>query len=142
MMITIYRVENDKGRGFYHDGFYGNFPPVQYWYPIFRFCSRDVKECFLDSIHPRVNKEHDELVYADHSDWVFGFATESDMHRWFPYFVLNHVPRFKGKILKYQVDDQHVKFLKSQCLFNVKEANIVGEHFVLPEKNLDYPAWF
>lgn len=51
-MITIYRVENHKARGFYHDEFYSNFLPVQYWYPVLSRASSDVHSMFIDNYSP------------------------------------------------------------------------------------------
>lgn len=125
-MIIIYRVENDKGRGFYHDGFYGKFPIVDRWYPILRRASFDAQMLFLKAIHPSVDRDHNELAYKENSNWVFGFSNRKQMHDWFPQFILDDVPKFNGKIVKYQIDKKYVKFLNKQCLFNIKKATIIS----------------
>jgi hypothetical protein len=125
-MITIYRVENDKGRGFYHDGFFGKFPPVQYWYPILRHASCDAQTFFIKSVHPNLDRKHDELAYDEKSNWVFGFVGSKDLHDWFPPFILKDVPKFNGKIIKYHIEKKYVKFFHKQCLFNIEKATIIS----------------
>jgi hypothetical protein len=123
--MIVYRVQNHKGSGFYHDGFYGNFPPVQYWYPIFRYCSEDAQSSFLGVIHPRTTQKIQDQVYKEGSTWVFGFQSKKAMLDWFPEQILKGVPEFGGKIVKYEIDSKHVSFLDKQCIFDISKAKII-----------------
>lgn len=123
--MIIYRVENNKGRGFYHDGFYANFPPVQRWYPILKYATEEVQTLFISTVHPRPENEISELVYEEDSNWIFGFSSEQEMNDWFPEFILNDVIAKLGKISQYIVDDKYVKILNKQCVFDISKATLI-----------------
>ena len=124
--MIVYRIENDKGRGFYHDGFYGYFPMVQYWYPFLACSSHDAAVYFLSVIHPRISDEESEVVYEQNSDWVFGFSSEQDMKSWFPSEILNEIPLVGGKIKKYSIEPEFVKEFSKQCIFNIAKATLIS----------------
>lgn len=123
--MIIYRVENNKGKGFYHDGFYGNFPPVQRWYPILRYCSEDATSLFINIIHPKVQSSIQELVYDEDSNFVFGFYSESQLSDWFPKNILDKIELKGGKILKYEIDPKFVIKLNRQCVFDIKKSKLI-----------------
>lgn len=120
--MIVFRVENDKGIGFYHDGFYGNFPPVQYWYPHLEKCSHKEQENYINLVHPKIPKTDETEVYENNSSWIFGFTSEQSMQNWFPEHILDKIPEFNGKILKYKIEEKFVKEFDGQCIFDVTMA--------------------
>jgi hypothetical protein len=123
--MIIYRVENNKGKGFYHDGFYANFPPVQYWYHILKYATDEAQTLFISTVHPRTEKDIEQLVYDSNSNWIFGFSNEKEMNDWFPEFILEGVIAKLGKISQYIVDDKYVKILNKQCVFDISKAVLI-----------------
>lgn len=124
--MIVFRVENENGKGFYQDGFYGKFRPVHHWYPILKRCSPDAMNYFINTIHPKVSQEYHDMVYNLNSNFVFGFSSEIEMKLWFPESILNSIILKNGKITKYEVNEKHVKILNKQCIFDISEAKILN----------------
>lgn len=124
--MDIYRIENSKGNGFYHDSFYVNFPPVQYWYDIFEKCTDEFVEYALSIIHPRINGIDWNTLSEHH---VHGFSSFNDLKRWFPKNILYKIEENGGFIKKFTVPDDSVLLFKRQCIFDkrhvISETNIL-----------------
>lgn len=125
--MIVYRVENDCGRGFYHDRFNCKFPIVDDWYPIIRHCSYDAAYFFITTVHPSASKEVQDIAYKDDSSFVFGFSSEQEMKDWFPDFILKGVAEKFGKIIMYEIDEQYVIIDNKQCIFDISKSSIIGE---------------
>jgi len=123
--MIIFRVENNTGKGFYSDGFFGKFKPVEEWLPILKKCPWHDLDYFLNIYHPRLPTDIIDMVYDNNSTWVCGFATQQAMHDWFPDDILKDVPKFGGRIVHYEVSQEFVKEFDKQCVFDISKAKFI-----------------
>lgn len=135
--MRVYRVENDVGGGFYSNGFYGNFPPVQYWWELLNNCKYSEKEekCaltyFINNLHPR-NREFDKVCNESGGEYYFGFTSVYQLKRWFPESILNNITKFGGSVKVYEVSNDYVRKDSFQCIFNKGEASLIE---ILPKSS-------
>lgn len=126
--MKIYRVENDKGRGFYQDGFYGKFKPVQYWWDILDKCTDSAIEYFLSVLHPRPSYESQKLV--NDNKYVYGFLSTEQLHSWFPDNIITKIKSSGGIIKIYEVPHEYVVLDKNQCVFDISRSIFINEYKV------------
>ncbi len=124
--MKVFRVENTKGRGFYHDGFYSHFPPVFRWWTTLLYCSDDAIEKFISSLHPYPSTETRNLVQND--SYVYGFVCKEDLHRWFPEHIIKGIFEKGGSIKIYEVPNEFIHIDKRQCVFNINKSKYLTEY--------------
>lgn len=121
--MKLYRVVNPNGKGFYQS--YNGTPPVQYWYPILKYCDNESLELFINTVHPYIDpKEYDSKL-------LFAFSTVEDLLMWFPPAILEQMI---GDVVEIEIDSLYVELKSKQCLYD-------PEH-VISTKTLDKTLFY
>lgn len=130
--MFIYRIESPDGNGFYQKGFFGYFPRVEQWWDNLDLCKwhEDDNKCavsyFINRLHPHPSRDEALKPHINNENLHYAFASKKDLVRWFPMNIIKDVIKHKGKILKIEIEDQHVIKGKRQCMFNKEKVlNII-----------------
>lgn len=114
-VITIFRVLNDKGNGFYRDGFDSYFPRPSTWWE-----KNDIQK----EKQPHVNLKDYGLNIRF---MLFGFDSIEDMESWFPIKILRDVKKYGGKIVEMQVPKRHTFKFAGQLVYYPRDSKIIRE---------------
>lgn len=114
-VITVFRVLNDEGNGFYHDGFDSYFPRPSTWWK---------EDSIQKEKQPHINlKEHRLNIRFI----LFGFESIDDMESWFPIHILKDVKKYGGKIVEVEVPNRHVFKFSGQLVYYPRDSKIIRE---------------
>jgi hypothetical protein len=122
-IVSVYRIVGPTGKGFYTSGFYGNFSPVEYWYPELKNLDSDAIDDALAELHPHIPDR--SLVYEENNPFVFGCSTAKDLLNWFPEKILKEIEPAGGRIRKFSIDEGFVIDYPKQCIFQCNSAQSV-----------------
>ncbi len=125
-LVTVLRIINSEGRGFYHDGFDKNFPDATEWFPETTGLAKFELADYMQKKHPHIVFDERQQENQN-TDCMFGFSDAQQMIDWFPESVLKDVTRFGGKIMMYKLDEQYVTKYPAQCIFDISKVEFAKE---------------
>lgn len=116
--MIVYRCQNDKGIGPYRDMTDQQTP-------------RWIREHNMDMIHhPTVYYDEFKppLVITEAIDkhWRCGFATWAQVISWFKSWQIEVLESLGFPLIQFEVPDEFVIIGNCQCLFDMKEAKLIG----------------